>query len=382
MMTIEHEPIQVLGVQAMKHNFRRTALTALTALVLTLASLPAMAQTQRNLELQTDEGQIDVPLEDGVPLRILSNGDISATAVPGFSCPTGGASCDDVQVSLAGADGGVFTVSPNPVQQGGSVTMNWNGIGAWECQGTGLTGTTWNSVNPKQPRGQQSVSTGDLQAGTSYPVELTCSNGPVTDTGIVSLTVEEDTVIEPEGCENVPELREFTGWAAATSILYNNSSHNPGVFADIYNAPFPGTTNTAHLNILKGRYAAIQFTTPSTLGSGDEGNFNSENASQVYPNGDTRIVSITRCPGVFDPQYVEDSDCIKSLGISDALKWVGPNHPESGFRCNLQAGTTYFLNMIYSRSALGNFPPTQAPCESGQTHCGSLSTHFSNLQSQ
>lgn len=355
--------------------------TTLIAFVFSLASVTAVAQTERKLELQTDDGLIDVPLADGAPLQILSNGDISATAVSGFSCPTGGASCDDVRVSLDTGNGGSFTLTPNPVELGRSVTINWKGIGAWQCEGSGLPGTTWDGENPKQPTGQQSVKTDGLVAGNSYPVELTCSNGPVSDVRTISLAIEEDTGPEaPVGCEEVGELGDFADWAPASSILRNDSTHDPEVFADIFNEPFPGTTNTAHMEIRKGRYASIQFTTPS-MTSSDSGQFNSEAAGQIYPGGDRRLVAISRCPGVFNPPDLEDEDCIKSLGITQGFYWFGPDHPDDAFRCTLQSNTTYYLNILYSQSAVGTYPPKQAECESGETVCGSLLYHTSNLQS-
>ena len=360
---------------------QQVSCTALLTLVFSLAPMSAMAQNERTLELQTDDGQIDVPLQDGVPLRILSDGDIAATALSGFSCPTDGPSCEDVEVSLSANDGGQFAVNPNPVEVGSNVSIDWVGIGAWECEGSGLPGTTWNSNNPKQPAGQQSVNTGALQANQSYPLEVVCSNGPVTASRTISLLVEEDTgAPPPEGCEDVPALGDFAGWAPADGIVRDDSTHDPSDFADIFNGPFPGTSNTVHVEMRKGRYAAIGFTTPSTLNSSDFGNFNSENAGQIFPNGDTRLVSITKCPGVFDPQYIDDpDDCIDSELMTDTFRWVGPNHPNSSFLCNLEPSTTYFFNFIYSNSAVGDFPPEQATCEPGETSCGSLLTHFSNL---
>lgn len=359
----------------MKQHFR---LTALIVFVFLLASVSTVTQAQRTLELQTDDGQIDVPLEEGIPMRILSDGDVSATAAAGFSCPTDGPTCEDVQVSLSTTVGGSFTLTPNPIEVGSNLSINWTGVGAWECQGAGLPGTTWDSNNPKPPSGQQSVGTGELVAGNSYSVELTCSNGPVTDMRSITLDVEEDTA--PAGCEGVAELGDFQGWTPAGSILWNDSTHDPGKFADIFKAPFPGTTNSAHLSIRKGEYAAIKFTTPSGMLSTDSGQFNSESAGQIYPGGDRRLVSISRCPGVFDPAAMEDDDCIRSLGITQGFYWFGPDHPDDDFRCTLQSDTTYYLNILYSQSAVGDFPPVQAPCESGQTHCNSLKYHGSNLQ--
>lgn len=355
--------------------------TALLTFVFSLASMSAMAQNDRTLELQTDEGQIDIPLEESVPLRLLGDGDVTATALSGFTCPTDGPSCEDVQVSLGATDGGGFAVSPNPVELGSNVSINWTGVGAWECEGTGLPGTTWNSDNPKQPTGQQSVNTGALQADQSYPLEVICSNGPVTDSRTISLAVDEDTgPPPPQGCEDVPALGDSAGWAPASSILRNNSTHDPEVFEDIFGEPFPGTTNTAHFEIRKGQYAAIRFRTPEVLDSTEFGQFNSVSAGQVYPGGDRRLVSISQCPGVFDPQYLADDDCIQSLNLTTPMYWRGPNSSDAAFRCNLEPDTTYYLNFIYSRSDVGDFPPEQAPCEAGETHCGSLMYHSSTLQ--
>lgn len=355
--------------------------TALITIILSVVSVSVMAQNERTIQLQTDDGQIEVPLQDGVPLRILSDGDISATALTGFSCPSDGPSCEDVEVSLGTADGGEFTVSPNPVEQGNSVTVNWAAVGAWECEGTGLPGTTWNSSNPKDPSGQQSVGTSALDANESYPLEITCSNGPVTDSRTISLAVEEDTgPPPPQGCEDVPALGDYPDWAPADSILRGDNTHDPEVFADIFNSPFPGTTNTAHFEIRKGRYAAIRFQTPSNLNATTEGQFNSVAAGQVYPGGDKRLVSISQCPGVFDPQHVADEDCLKNLNLTTPMYWRGPDSSDAAYRCNLQPDTTYYLNIVYSRSEVGDFPPEQATCESGESHCGSLMYHSSTLQ--
>ncbi len=343
----------------MKQNFRSTILIAL---VFSLAAVPAMAQTERTLELQTDDGQIDVPLEDGVPLRILSNGDISATAQAGFSCPTGGASCDDVQVSL-NSNGGSFTLSPTTVTQGSNVSIQWNGAGAWECQGSGLPGTSWNSVNPKQPSGSQNVGTSALTAGNSYQVEVTCSNGPVTDSRIRTLTVQEDTIPDPEGCEDVAELSDFPDWAEATDALYGSGVVNPSTWSAVFGDSFP-EGGTFHLQLTKGEYAAMRFTTPANLNSLSAGSINSEISSTSSQSGaGPRMISITTCPGVFDPQEISDSDCLAAnVGSGESFKWTGPGHQFAFFQCELQPNTTYYLNMLFSDSDAGTLPPEQATC--------------------
>jgi len=360
----------------MKQTFRSNVLLAL---VLALASATAIAQTERTIEIQTDEGQLDVPLDDGVPLRILTDGDISATAIQGFSCSSGGATCDDVQVSMSSADGGSFTLSPNPVNQGSNVSIGWSGTGAWECTGTGLPGTTWNNQNPKQPSGQQSVGTGPLTAGTSYDVEVTCSNGPVTDTRVLSLTVEEDTIPDPEGCENVPELSDYAGWSEATNVGYDDDFLDPGQWATVFGNPFPGG-GQVRFELTKGQYAAMAFTTPSNLNSNDQGRVGSAEAAGGSSGTGVRMMSISRCPGVFDPEYIEDPGCLKTnMGSGTEFNWYGPNHEWADFPgfCELQADTTYYMNVIFSDSSAGTIPPEQDECRSaGETACSLYMTPY------
>jgi hypothetical protein len=360
----------------MKQTFRSNVLLAL---VLALASATAIAQNERTIEIQTDEGQLDVPLDDGVPLRILTDGDISATAISGFSCSSGGATCDDVQVSMSSSDGGSFTVTPNPVTQGNNVNIGWSGTGAWECSGAGLPGTTWNNQNPKQPSGQQSVGTGSLTAGTSYDVEVTCSNGPVTDSRTLSLTVEEDTIPDPEGCENVPELSDYPEWDVAFDVLYGSGTIVPNTWENVFGNPFP-EGGQIRFELAKGRYAAMAFTTPADLSSIDQGRIASAESAGGSSGPGPRMMSITPCPGVFDPQHVEDPACLKAnMGSGTEFNWYGPNHEWADFPgfCELQADTTYYLNVIFSDSSAGTLPPAQDECRSaGDTACNLYMTPY------
>src|SRR5699024_5355129 len=125
---------------------------------------------QRTLKLQTDDGPIEIPLDTSVPMKLLSEGNVSATAESGFVCPKDGASCDDVQVSLGTADGGKLTLSSSSVSHGSNVNIAWQSRGAWTCEGSGLPGTDWNNSNPKDPVDSLSVNTAALDPGTTYQV--------------------------------------------------------------------------------------------------------------------------------------------------------------------------------------------------------------------
>ena len=80
---------------------------------------------------------------------------------------------------MAGGNGALI-VSPTTIGQGSNVQVTWDSRGAWECSGTGLPGTSWNTNNPKAPSGSVFVDTDNVPLDT-YTVELTCVNGPVND---------------------------------------------------------------------------------------------------------------------------------------------------------------------------------------------------------
>lgn len=351
---------------------KQRILTITVASLAFLAAAGVQAQS-RNLELNTDEGPLTVPLDDNVGVRILSNGDISATATSDFACQQG-ATCDDVQVSVSGSNGSL-AVSPSTVAQGSNFSVTWSSRGAWECNGTGLPGTTWNSSNPKPPSGNISVNTSGVPLDT-YNLELTCVNGPVTATRTVQLTVDEQSSSGPGGielpaiCDQVGELRDFQGWSQTNNGREPFSSSEEQSFAE-YFGPWPGAGISVDVGIPKNQYAALVFTT-GNLDAGSGGQFNREavtpiNDSVVGPG--PQIVSFSRCPGDFDPTSpaLDSPNCVIKASFNfSTIKWGGPG---SSAACQLQSNTQYFMNIVYSNSSLGTLPPVQADC-GGEPRCG------------
>lgn len=350
----------------------RTLTTAIASLAL-LATAGVQAQS-RNLELQTSEGQLTVPLDDNAGVRILSDGDISATATSEFSCQQG-ASCDDVQVSMAG-NNGALVVSPTTVAQGSTFQVTWDSRGAWQCNGTGLAGTTWNSSNPKPPEGSAFVGTTNVPLGT-YTLELTCENGPVTDTLTVPITVDEQSsgggpgdIELPAVCDDVAELRDFTGWSQTTDAIPPFGNSETQTFAT-YLGNWPGSGAGVDVGIPKNEYAALVFQT-GDLDSGSTGQFNREAVTPTNDaiiGGGSHIVSFSRCPGDFNPNSpaVPSSACVIQASANFiAVQWGGPG---SGRACTLQPNTQYFMNIVYTSSTVGTLPPVQAPC-GGEPRCG------------
>lgn len=340
----------------------------LYALVLLLPASLTFAQN-KTLELETDQETLSIPLADGSVLQIRADGSAAATAESGFVCDQG-ASCEDVQVSMADPDGSL-TLSRSVVRQGGILQIDWNSRGAWECTGSGLTGTSWNQDNPKPASGQQSVSTEGVAVG-EYELELLCANGPVSATRTATLTVEEESSAVPAECSGVAQLSDYEGWQVATDAQPPFGSNESQLFSTFFGA-WPGTGNSDNIGILKGEYLSLPFTT-GILDSDSRGQFNREQPS--VSTGSTigpgpLIVSISRCPGDFDPQAgaVPSAACVISAPFSfSSIRWGGP---ESGRGCELSSNTDYYFNLVYTSSSVGELPPVQAEC-GGKARCGNL----------
>lgn len=177
------------------------------------------------------------------------------------------------------------------------------------------------------------------------------------------------------GCP--PELSSYPEWSEATDIEYFEDP-DPGVYSEVFGRPFPANSHTTHLEMQRGTYAAIRFQTPSHLDSSHSGSWNSEKASSAFAIAPgPRILSVSRCPGDFDPANIAD-DCIKQLYTADSFNWTGPGHEYAYFQCELQPDTTYYLNIVYADSPLGQMPPNQSECGDAPA-CGSLLIPRSNV---
>lgn len=357
-------------------NFRAQKLhQAVIATLLLTGSVGALAQS-KTIELQTDAGLLPIPLDDNAGLDIGADGTIFTKAAPGFVCDQG-ASCDDVAVSLADADGGALSISPSTVTQGNSFTVQWDSRGAWECAGTGLDSTTWNSNNPKPPSGSTSVDTDNLTVD-NHTIELVCKNGPVSDIRTVSLTVQEPSTDDggteglPAVCNDVTMLDQYSGWSQATDIQYSWGSDEPQTFEQIF-ASWPGSGNTYLVGIKHKEYAAVRINT-GNLDSASWGKISTDlpagwGSGSVGPNA--FISSISLCPGDIEPESpaMSSSGCLKRVSSTlHSLQWGGPN---SGKQCILQPNTTYYYNIVYTDSPVGELPPSGADCL-GEPRCGHL----------
>lgn len=180
-------------------------------------------------------------------------------------------------------------------------------------------------------------------------------------------------------CGEISTLEDVSGdWKLAEDVVWDRDP-DPHSFEEVFGREFPGPPNSVDFYLDKGRYAAIQFTTPPDLHSDHEGRWTEE--SHHHLAGATRRVSISRCPGNFDQETFEQAPCIERWRQSESgVRWVGPNHAFAETRCELQPDTTYYYNLLYSSDELTEFPPTQHNCQ-GDPQCGNLIGASSNYSS-
>ena len=340
---------------------------------LLILTIPDPAEPQADAEFQ-------VLLDSAQPVVIGSDGNLVARGVsvspelctqpenpdPGANC--GGAQVDVTDFRINGQSSGVLEVFPNQ-----TLNMTWTSRGAWECLGSGLPGTSWNSV-VKNPSGSQSVADPNLEPGGLYAPELICRNGTILqDTATLSLSVLEPTPV-PEGCENrIPA--QFTRTQACIfsgAALGNDCFLYPAIFGSSTN-PFPGPSGSQRNFVLRrGEYAAMQFTVPTNLNR--QGTFNVVEAQFGVGTAGRKIWSISKCPGDFDRAAITadyGGNCYRWVdGGSGAIAWAPAGSASAGY-CELEPGETYYLNLVYTESEAGTAPADLVwRCPNNDSICG------------
>lgn len=348
-----------------------------------LASGAALASDRTlNLVLPGAGGEgprnVEIVLDPNVPLEISPDGNVYATgsALNPEICEGSGPECPDCSCD-AQVEIGSFsvnneasvTVSPNA-----RLDFRWASRGAWACEGSGLLpGTAWNDT-VKDPSGIQTVSNAGLEPGETYTPTLICSNGSAPnarDERSVTVNVIAPAPV-PEGCEGrIPEhltratrcIHSGTGFGADCTNYYE-------IFAS--EGVFPGPDGSArNFELQRGQYAALQFIVPDNLSR--RGSWSLTEAQFSGSTASGKITTLSKCPGDFSKQAIDAESqgrCyVRSEGSSMVL-W----EPESGsdaFRCNLEAGETYYLNIVFTDSPSGT-PPNEINwrCPGNLNACG------------
>ena len=243
----------------------------------------------------------------------------------------------------------VLSMSANPtsVLAGGQSTISWTlsnaasdatctASGAWSGAKTSSNGTHNESVTVANPP-------------ATYT--LTCQNPGAN-------AVQRQVTISSQGsaeCVNQPPI-----------ALVEQT--DPNTFQDgTNNIPWGDATGvTVRYGLSKFKYSALDFTTPnSTLTK--KVFFENGRPSDGGPANYT--VTISECPGDFAVHL--NQDFCKVSGATPTLRWT--TDPNVTFRCNLEPGKQYYLNIVHSLDEASGYTNSVCPDAS---ECGVL---FSEL---
>lgn len=287
------------------------------------------------------------------------NGTPAATNCPGSG---GGTVTDPVITNDLDA-----TELPAEVLVGTSTTVRWaadadscsyagssfpSALANWPTSGAGATPCS----SAAGCAAEHAVNLNFAQAGT-YTFKLTCSKvgatNTVTSTRSVTVTEQPSAdCIAPQGLR-----RLLSG-----QVRYNSTASYPPRTADLTRfesvfghdqnngplRPFPGTINlTQRIMLPEDAYVALQFTVPDNFNSATQGMYQLEE-SAVSDRPDKVSVTISKRCGDFRPiaaAPMTDRCILNAPRLGSSIPWGNVGLTS---RCQLQAGQTYYLNILYA----------------------------------
>jgi len=247
-----------------------------------------------------------------------------------------------------------LSVSPSAVQEGQTVRVTWQSTNADSCLvpsglSNGLPG--WSGL--KSASGFEDIDISGAVNPGSYSVRLQCQNsGGTSQVAQRTVTVQNTT---PTACS--PNQLPPTSMTRAQQCSQSDVGTSCQDYSSYFGG-FPGTTSIRFFVLQRNRYAAMAFT-PDEIPSQARLDFGVDGLQTGgIPSGQL-IWSISNCPGDFNRSAVidvmGDSDCFKDgIFANSGFSIGGPGFATSGDgRCglNLDPGTTYYLNIVYSNDS-------------------------------
>jgi hypothetical protein len=318
------------------------AATTLTAAFLAAGALHA----QTKIILQTSPEPTEIPLDETTNVNINPlTGDITATPTDPAAC-TGSGDCD-AQVSTLG-----FAINPSTVEQGQSFTATFNQRGAWECERTGLAGTTWATNGFIAPFSQFTTLVGTAVVPGDYTLVYTCRNGTAspdaTDTLSRVLTVEEASGGggTPQSCIDEGRLPP-SSWTRELSANIDDPTRITRTWIDMFDSTGFPNGDSVNMRIRPDRYGAF-FLDTGTTGEFGLIDFADLTANILGVRTVPALVSMSPCPGDFLPQSGAAARCrLTSVGSANPVFQWTRNSGESNFRCLLPPNAEFYLNVTY-----------------------------------
>jgi len=321
------------------------------AMVLPLLALcSGQLLAQPRIILQTTPAPTEIPLQASSNVIIDPlTGDITATPDDPAACTGTGTGDCDAQVDVIS-----FSVNPSSVSQGQSFTATFSQRGAWECERTGLPGTTWNTTWAAPGTGQLTVIVGSSIDPDTYSLTLTCRNGTSGGASIDflsrSLTVTAATGGGPQSCIDDGRVPP-SAWTRES----NADASVPTKITQTWISMFGGTGfpngDGSNMRIRSNRYGAFSFNT-GTAGQSGQINFADLGASVINVRQGPAVVSLSPCPGDFLPQTGTAALC-RLTGVGSVIpnfQWKRSTQAPIT-ACILPPNSDYFLNVTFINSA-------------------------------
>ncbi|MEM8547990.1 MAG: hypothetical protein AAGF46_07495 [Pseudomonadota bacterium] len=267
------------------------------------------------------------------------------------------------------------TISINP---GDSLTIAWNSTDATACQANG-TLPGWSGA--QNTSGSESITTSGLPVGSSYMVQLSCSNlAGTSPTTSRTLNVVDPGSGLPAGCETRPLLGfgALSDWVqkttGANSCVWDRLAGTVVASADcrfvdqVWPNPWPGSQNTRNLTIFgnSGKQFISMAFNSGNIPTNHEGRMTQEVPQFAGANGGLKLWSISKCPGDYNADILETEmgpGCVwREFGsLTESFRWGGPGFFNDTTRCALQPNTDYYFNIIWSSDLPGTAPDQIQP---------------------
>ncbi|GAB4172547.1 MAG: hypothetical protein Kow0020_07620 [Wenzhouxiangellaceae bacterium] len=311
---------------------------------LSVVVFSASVSAQPKIVLQTTPGPTEIPLQSQSNVIIDPlTGDITATPADPAACTATG-TCD-AQVDVIS-----FTVNPSTLNQGQSFSATFSQRGAWECERTGLPGTTWNSGYTAPPSSPFTVLVGTSVQPGNYTLTLRCRNGTSGGAAIdelsQTLTVNQSTGGgTPQFCIDEGRVPP-SSWTQELNADYFNQAKTTDSWFALFETNFPqGSPVTARIR--QNRYGAFFFNSGTTAQAGQI-QFADMPGNVIGVNRAPALVSFSQCPGDFVPQSGAQARCriTQVGGANPSFQWTRLSS-ESAFRCLIAPNTEYYFNVTY-----------------------------------
>lgn len=320
-----------------------------------ITALPSATIAQSRSIVLSNAGGLEIPLLDGSEVEILGNGQVRA------ECVLDGAGCAGLG---AGGSPPIVSLSAQPVsaEPGQSVSLTWfvGGGAPGACVSRSFPSLPgWDGLVGLAQSGLRSLT---FNSPGTYELTITC----YTETGFASASAQVE-ISPPPG---VPSTCTASGPAIQPAGYTRVERTWQQVFNGLPTLSSPGFEMPVGSYTLQGAgvagsYLTVPFQMPAATSRRlDWLPIQPVLALGYFPASvaSTALVSISPCPGDFRlPQSGSDpllSEC-RALGPKARI-----NFGTSGFGCPLQAGATYYLNVLLDDPQ--TLTPSSSSCLSGQ----------------